>query len=88
MAYPQGLKIFIDDVDCTYYIFGANTFDPTSSRNIFRDIDITPYLRKPISPAKMMDRKYKGDAASRDVHTIVITAQDGNGRVEARVEVR
>jgi hypothetical protein len=88
MAYPTGLKIFIDGVDCTYYIFGSNTFDPSVTRDTFRDLDITPYLRKPISPMKMTDRNYKGNAGVQDVHTIEITAQDGNGRVEARVEVR
>lgn len=88
MAYPSGLKIFIDGVDCTYYIFGANSFDPTTSKNIFRDLDITPYLRRPVSPSRMIDRNYKGDSAQSDLHTIEITAQDGNGRVECRVEVR
>jgi hypothetical protein len=88
LAYPTGLKIYIDGVDCTYYIFGTNTFDPDTARNTFRDLDITPYLRKPITPAQMKDRRYKGNAASSDVHTIEITAQDGNGRVECRVEVR
>ena len=88
MAYPSGLKIFVDGVDCTYYIFNANTFDPDTTNNIFRDIDITPFLRKATSPMRIKDRNYKGDAGSSDLHTIEITAQDGNGRVECRVEVR
>ena len=88
MAYPSGLKIFVDGVDCTYYIFNANTFDPDPTNNIFRDINITPFLRKPQSPMKMKDRNYNGDLSSSDLHTIEITAEDGNGRVECRVEVR
>ncbi len=88
MAYPTGLKMYIDGIDCTYYIFGANSFNPSALQNTFRDIDITPYLRKPMSPAKMADRHYQGDAQTSDLHTIVITAEDGNGRVEARVEIR
>ena len=88
MAYPSGLKIFVDGVDCTYYIFNDNTFDPDPTNNIFRDINITPFLRKPTSPMKMKDRNYNGDSALSDLHTIEITAEDGNGRVECRVEVR
>lgn len=88
MSYPSGLKIFIDDQDATYYIFNANTFDPTSEANIFRDINITPFLRKATSPMRIKDRNYKGDSGNSDLHTIRITAQDGNGRCEVRVEVR
>lgn len=71
MAYPSGLKIFIDGKDATYYIFGSNTFEPSSLLDTWRDIDISTYLRK-------VD----------GLHTIEITAQNGNGRVECRVEVR
>jgi hypothetical protein len=71
MAYPSGLKIFIDGKDATYYITGSNTFDPDVDRNTFRDIDIAPYLRK-----------------TPGIHTIEITAEDGNGRAECRVEIR
>ena len=88
IAYPNGLKIFIDGVDATYYVFGANTFNPTSESNIFRDIDITPFLRKATSPMRMTDRNYRGDSGKSDLHTIEITAQDGNGRCECRVEIR
>lgn len=83
MAYPTGCKIYIDGKDCTYYIFGANTFDPGPDNNTFRDIDITPYLRKIAdNPAAS-----KAPQAS-NLHTITITALDGNGRVETRVEIR
>jgi len=88
MTYPTGLKIFIDGVDCTWYIFGANTFDPSSIKNVFRNLDITPYLRKPTSPSRIIDRNYNGDAGGSNLHTIEITAMDGNGRVECRIEVR
>lgn len=71
MAYPSGVKVFIDDKDVTYYIFGDNTVDPSSILNTWRDIDITPYLRK-----------------TPGLHTIEITAANGNGRVESRVEIR
>lgn len=86
MAYPTGVKIFIDGVDCTYYITGYDAFDPTGLNNTFRDVNITPYLRRSTSVAKMVDRNYKG--SDSDLHTIEIIAADGNGRAECRVEVR
>ena len=71
MAYPSGLKLYIDGKDATYYVFGANTINPSSDLNIWRNINITPFLRK-----------------SSGLHTIEITAANGNGRVECRVEIR
>jgi hypothetical protein len=87
MAYPVGCKIFIDGVDATYYIFGANTFDPDEILNTFRNIDITPYLRK-AQITGSTDRRHRSDNSQSSLHTIEITAMDGNGRVECRVEVR
>lgn len=81
MAYPKGIKVFIDGQDCTYFIFGSNTFDPSSTSNTFRDINITSFLRKLNN-----DRTFRSGQPT-GVHTIEITAEDGNGRVEARVEV-
>jgi len=73
MAYPTGLKIYIDDRDATFYVFGVNQLDPDPElgTDVWRDIDITPYLKK--HPGR---------------HTIKVTAENGNGRVEARVEIR
>lgn len=71
MAYPAGLRIFIDGKDVTYILFGANTFDPSSESNILRNLDITPHLRK-----------------TPGVHTIELTAVNGSGRVECRVEIK
>lgn len=71
MAYPAGLKLFIDGKDATWYIFGADTIDPSSERDTWRNIDISGYLRK-----------------TPGLHTIEITSQNGNGRVECRVEIR
>jgi hypothetical protein len=71
MAYPSGVRIFIDGKDATYYVFQDNKIDPSDAKNIYRDIDITPYLRK-----------------GPGIHTIEITAENGNGRVESRVEIR
>lgn len=71
MAYPTGVKIYIDGTDATYYIFGTETIDPTADNNTFRNINISPLLRK-----------------SPGMHKIEITAADGSGRIECRVEVR
>jgi hypothetical protein len=86
MAYPTGLKIFIDGEDCTFYIFGTNTFTPTDENNIIRGIDITPYLRTIDNLSG--DRYFKPNSQGQNIHTIEVTAEDGSGRVECRVEVR
>lgn len=82
MSYPSGLKIYIDDVDVTYYIFGDNTFDPSDDENEFRDIDITPYLRKIKDSGKTFS-----SGRTSNIHNIRIEAASGNGRVECRVEI-
>ncbi len=46
MAYPVGLKIYIDGKDATYYIFGVQTITPTASLNTWRDINISQYLKR------------------------------------------
>jgi hypothetical protein len=71
MAYPSGLKVFIDGKDVTYYLFGKAQLNPDSDNNTWRDKDITTFLRK-----------------TPGLHTIEVTSQDGNGRVECRVEIR
>jgi hypothetical protein len=86
MTYPTGLKIFIDGEDCTYYIFGKNTFTPKEGDNVLRNIDITPYLR--LTDNLTGDRKFRDTNKGANVHSIEITAEDGNGRVECRVEIR
>lgn len=70
-AYPSGMKLYIDGKDATYYVFGVNQLDPSSELNTWRNIDITPYLRK-----------------TPGLHLIEMTAANGNGRVECRVEIR
>lgn len=46
MAYPTGIKVYIDDKDCTYYLFGVKSLDPTAINNTWRDIDISGYIRQ------------------------------------------
>lgn len=86
MTYPTGCKLWIDGKDVTYFFFGTNTFDPSAEINTFRNIDITSYLRRVITPDQMVDRNFNG-LTSPNLHTIEITAEDGNGRVECRVEI-
>lgn len=86
MAYPTGVKIFIDGKDASWYVFGAEQFNPGPDRHSFRGINIMPYLRH-ISqgvPSTIAGQQ----VAKESVHTIEITAADGNGRVECRVEIR
>lgn len=46
MAYPTGIKLYIDDIDATYYVFGVRELDPTDLLNTWSDVDISQYLRK------------------------------------------
>lgn len=47
MAYPTGIQVFLDDEDITYYLFGKRTLDTDAFKNVFRDIDLTPYMKTP-----------------------------------------
>lgn len=47
MAYPTGVRILLDNEDITYYLFGKATIDTTIDSHIFRDLDLTPYLKTP-----------------------------------------
>lgn len=69
--YPEGIQVFIDDVDVTAWIFGidTDTLTLTNVENTWRGIDITGYLGAP------------------GLHQIRVTALNGVGRVEARVEL-
>lgn len=70
-TYPTGVRIFIDGVDCTTWIFNAATITLDDLNKEFENIDITTYL------------KGHGEAT----HTIEVTCDAGVGRVEARVEM-
>lgn len=45
MAYPTGIQVFLDDEDITYYLFGKRTLDTSVDNFIFRDIDLSPYIK-------------------------------------------
>lgn len=42
--YPEGVKIYIDDVDVTRWLFDVEELALSDINNTFRNIDITPYL--------------------------------------------
>ena len=46
MAYPTGVKVYIDDKDATYYLFGTTSLDPDADNNTWRDIDISGFIRQ------------------------------------------
>ena len=87
MAYPSGIRIYIDGTDATAFIFGEPTFNPSSIENTFKDINITGYLRK-IERKSITPHAEKGEIFPPQEHLIEITAEDGNGRVECRLEIR
>lgn len=43
-VYPTGVKVYIDDVDVTMWIFDEDSVPISDINFAFRDIDITPYL--------------------------------------------
>lgn len=44
-SYPTGVKVFIDDMDITKFIFGVDTITLSDLQNRWRNIDITPYVK-------------------------------------------
>ncbi len=46
-AYPTNIRIFIDDVDQTNFLFNVDDLDLDDFNNIFEDIDITSLLPNP-----------------------------------------
>jgi hypothetical protein len=46
-AYPTGLKLFIDDEDITYWVFGDDTFEINDIDYRFTGIDLSPYCSEP-----------------------------------------
>jgi hypothetical protein len=44
-SYPTDIRIFIDDEDVTYWLFGTETISPTDADNIYRDIDVSGFVR-------------------------------------------
>jgi hypothetical protein len=43
-VYPTDVRLFIDDVDVTYWVFGVNVLTLSDINNRFRDIDISSYV--------------------------------------------
>lgn len=44
IVYPIGVKVFVDDVDVTRWLFDQETIPLSDINNTFRAIDLTPYL--------------------------------------------
>lgn len=45
-SFPSECKIFIDDIDCTYWLFGSDTITPTELQHRWRDVDISIYVKE------------------------------------------
>jgi len=45
LAYPTNVRVFIDDVDVTFWIFGTETLELSDINKTFRDIDISPHVK-------------------------------------------
>jgi hypothetical protein len=46
-TYPTGIRIYVDDVDVTYWIFGEETLELNEIEYRFPDIDLSPYCAEP-----------------------------------------
>lgn len=46
-SFPTDCKVFIDDIDCTNWMFGSDTISPTEIQHRWRNIDITQYVKVP-----------------------------------------
>lgn len=44
-SFPADCKVFIDNIDCTYWMFGSDTITPTELLHRWRDIDISQYVK-------------------------------------------
>ncbi len=47
-AYPDGVKVFIDDTDVTKFVFGADTVTLTDAKHMFDNIDISAFVGTPV----------------------------------------
>lgn len=43
--FPENVKIFIDGIDRTKWIFGADTITPTTAKHSWTNIDITQFVK-------------------------------------------
>jgi len=44
-AFPTDCRVFIDNIDCTQWLFGSETITPTELKHRWRDIDISLYTK-------------------------------------------
>ena len=46
-TYPTGIRIYVNDEDVTYWIFGADTLELNDVEYRFTDIDLSPFCSEP-----------------------------------------
>lgn len=44
-SFPAECKVFIDNIDCTYWLFGSDTITPSELLHRWVDIDISQYVK-------------------------------------------
>jgi len=44
-SFPSECKVYIDNIDCTYWMFGSDTITPTEILHRWREIDISQYVK-------------------------------------------
>jgi len=46
-SFPENCRVFIDGIDCTYWLFGKETITPTELDHRWHDVDISLYVKGP-----------------------------------------
>jgi hypothetical protein len=71
-TYPQYVTVLVDGVDVTTYLFGTLSINVDDARHIFRDLDISAFVK----------------SAGVHFVEVVTSGQGYSFQVEARVEIR
>lgn len=43
--YPSGVKVWLNNTDITYWVFGTETLNPNNNTNVWRSTDISNYIK-------------------------------------------
>lgn len=46
-SFPTECKVYIDNLDCTYWMFGSDTISPDEIQHRWRNIDISQWVKTP-----------------------------------------
>jgi hypothetical protein len=44
-SFPAECRVYIDNIDCTQWLFGSDTITPTEIQHRWRKVDISQYVK-------------------------------------------